>query len=270
MLIILDFDGVLVDSVVEHALVSYSLITDRTIEDARDLPAAFLERFRQNRCHVVHAGDLVALARWACEVAPDEPNLTIETARHALHMEHEVAAAREREFFAKRAEIVERGREQWFALNPPFPEVWSAVRLTPYRTVILTTKNRVAVLDIAENYGLPLLAEDVYAGDGRTTKSENIERIQRRFPSEEALFVDDVLSNLEEVRDAWRGPQRLRLALASWGYTSDHHMTEAKRKGIEVVSRNQLIEILSPSVTADEPRSIVHSERELKQANQKA
>ena len=64
---VLDFDGVIVDSVDEAALTAYNAICDALLIELSKLPQHYLEIFRTNRSIVGPAAEFLPFAKWCAE-----------------------------------------------------------------------------------------------------------------------------------------------------------------------------------------------------------
>ena len=63
-MLILDFDGVLINSLDEVALTAYNATTGKLVTCLADLPPALIGLFQRNRYHVQSIGDGVLLMNW--------------------------------------------------------------------------------------------------------------------------------------------------------------------------------------------------------------
>jgi hypothetical protein len=63
-MLILDFDGVLINSLDEVALTAYNATTGKLVTSLADLPTALVGLFQRNRYHVQSIGDGILLMEW--------------------------------------------------------------------------------------------------------------------------------------------------------------------------------------------------------------
>jgi hypothetical protein len=88
-------------------------------------------------------------------------------------------------------------------------------------------------------------AEDIYSGDGGTTKIENMLRIQERFGRRQYVFIDDSLLNLKELDSHFnRNTRLLTLVLAVWGYLGAGDIRSAPASGYQACQQEDLIKRL--------------------------
>ncbi len=243
-MIILDFDGVLIDSVDEVIATAFFAITGWAHFSLSDLPPSYVAHFHANRFHVQPAGDLLPLARWCLKQPPcPAPTILSPNEFRALISETpEPLGPRREKFYAARKILVDRGLTSWLNLNPPYYPLWKALQsIAPERLVIMTNKNRQAVLDLVNHYGLPLLPENIYSGDKGVTKGENLASIRARFGIHGHIFIDDSVLNLRELRHEYSNPEELQLLLATWGYLGPDDREIAAREGFRCSSQEDLI-----------------------------
>ena len=220
-LVLLDFDGVICDSLRECLAVglqTYQRVTGTSsAATSWSLPPdPALERFfRRHRGLVRPAGQYFLLfdrffnggenLEAACFLE--------ESARRAQDI-----AEFEEAFFEARADFKTRQREEWLRLNPLYPgtgealhslQTWAELR-------IVTTKDETSVKEIAQAHGLPVLpvsGRQAYREAG--SKRSVIEAVlsAEARPVARAAFLDDHLTTLNEV-----GTLGVRCFWATWGY----------------------------------------------------
>jgi len=116
----------------------------------------------------------------------------------------------EKQLFVARTALSERYFAEWVALNRPYQPIFDFVKNRfGEGTVILTFKNRRAVIEICTHNGLTLSPSNVYAGDGGTGKVQNISLILDRSKESQIGFVDDSVTNLLELQRVVT-PERIR------------------------------------------------------------
>jgi phosphoglycolate phosphatase-like HAD superfamily hydrolase len=241
-MILFDFDGVLMHSRREVVLNSYRAITGEGVETAAELPPGFEAIFLKNSSLVQPAGDFLPFARW-CFAHCSQPESVLTRAEFARILASEEQPVRERTavFFAAREELFRRCPERWLALHAPYEPVWSTLRARGLQPIIVTNKNRHAVLTLADHFGMPLDSANIYCGESGQTKSEHIDAIKRRFPNTPLTFLDDSLLNLLEIQAAHPD---LPLLLATWGYLSPTDIQTAPTHHIRPITQAELLPLL--------------------------
>jgi len=251
-MLILDFDGVLIDSVDEVAVSAINTIQGRLITRREELPENYLETFRSNRFAARRGADMPHLAKWCLE----NPLAQISRQSFAAFVDRNGDSSKqiEQEFFQTRNHFVETAREAWLALNAPYYPLWNSIqKKDPRELVVLTNKNRQAVLDIGAYFGVRFQAGNVFSGDGATSKEENFDAIQNQFPSERYTFVDDSIENLHRISPFNTASKKVELCLASWGYVGPGDSKEAEQDGFQVISQESLVLLMSKCHSAVSP-----------------
>ena len=255
-MLIFDFDGVLINSLDEVTLTAYNTTTGKLVTSLADLPAALIDLFQHNRYHVQSIGDAILLMGWGLNnyrnrsekiLDPHEYDTLISDAAVSI-------ADRTNRIYETRRQFIAKDLECWLALHQPYQPLWDQlVRREKYEFVILTNKNRDATLRLCRHFGLGINAVDVYSGDQGTSKVENMRQLQKRFGGQLFGFIDDSVKNLRELENSLNlGDQRIRLLLASWGYTGPQDEKTAQEYGYPVLNQKDLISLLDQETLSAE------------------
>ncbi len=243
-MLIFDFDGVLLDSLDEVVVTAFNAVTGSAATTHAELPPIFIERFKKNRYHVGPAGDFLALAKWALS-GEELHELTVEGFQAVLAGEELSLKSRSVDFFKTRGRFIRQAKEAWVKLQRPVSPLWESLqKLPPERIIILTNKNLEAVLELCQHFSLPVPKENVYSGDGDTTKSENFLSIHRRFPETDFTFIEDSVRNLIEIQNELPEGVALEPLLAAWGYLGPADIKLADEHGISIVTQEKIIGLL--------------------------
>ncbi len=255
-MLIFDFDGVLLNSVVEMSVTAYNAVTGGLATSPDDLPGNAAALFLTNRYHVQPAGDAINLMAWCVEHADLPGDFRLESAAYREIRDASEVPLVERtgRFFAARKRFVAHDPVRWPSLNTVYQPVWDELKgRDAGGIVILTNKNREATVTLCHHFGLPVLAENVYSGDHGTTKIENLLAIRARFGRSRYAFVDDSIGNLEELDAHFNADAPcLELMLASWGYIGPGDRQAARHAGYVVLDQAGLIARI-PSMTGVQP-----------------
>ena len=248
-MLIFDFDGVLMDSLDETLVSGYNAVSGKSVTTLDAIPETVVRRFRQNRFHVRTSDELFVLMEWCVAVNRGPTLLDLENGRldrsgleAMLRQSSFAPSERSARFFEARREFMAADRKSWIALHRPFQPIWDELA-HPDRepAILLTSKNRAAVLALCAHFGLAMPPENVYSGDDGTSKTANLKAIHHRFNSPRYRFIDDSLGNLQRLDADFNGFRRfIDLILAGWGYVGPEDAAEAERLGYRVVPRSSV------------------------------
>ena len=242
MQLLFDFDGILIDSSAETGFTAYRLLTGEDVRALDDLPLWYRKLFAANRCWARKAHQIVGISRWCLEQQGDDAaQLTRTEAARWLETSDNDAGTTEQRFFETRMQFVARFPEEWLSLHLPYEPLWSRVQALTSPPLILTSKNRAAVLALCEHFGLHVPAENLFSGDNFTSKATNIRTILTRLGGSAAAFLDDSLDNLLEVRS--QAPAITPL-LGSWGYSPEEDLERAAVEGVRVLSIDEMVALI--------------------------
>lgn len=247
-MLVLDYDGVLLDSLSEVAAVSYlgGMRNWKTTQVQNLLPfkslleeeACFFNSFFKNRFHCQPAGDFLVLA----EIILDKnlsSDIFIEKDifKNALEFDSRTSKQRTSLFFKYRQEIINFNLEAWLSLHQIFSDIWNEAKKFQDNIILLTNKDKEATLLTSKHFGLDLKEENIYAGDS-ATKSENLVKIIERFKAEEISFIDDSIKNLSSLK-AFAEKKKINFQplLANWGYLGPSDQSIARENSISIISR---------------------------------
>ena len=251
-MLIFDFDGVIINSLDEITVTAHNVVTGRLETTLSALSGDVIRLFQRNRFHVQGIGDVVTLMGWCIENDSGDADYIMTPEEYEkLRGSAEIPLTeRTRRFFAARKSFVDADRESWLSLNAPFPKIWNALKKIPVsQIIILTTKNREAVLELCKYFGYALLDHNIYSGDHGVLKTENLTAIHERFKAGFYTFIDDSLSNLKELDQHFNTDDSgfLRLILAAWGYIGPEDIKTAEALGYDVFSQEDFVGYLQQS-----------------------
>ena len=210
--VFLDFDGVIVDSVMEAYAVAM-ISTNRCNSIAQiDVNTDHYQRFCKQRCHIGPAWNYFYLMRCLDEgsdvdfhkIVPNEPGTE--------------AKLFQRQFFATRDRLRETQWQEWLNLSRLYPGAERFIELlNDNRNIsILTTKDKGAVNALLKQFGLVanVTIYDAKSCEKFGCKSLLIDDFMRKSALNRAMFIDDSYSHLAKC--SWVG--NLDLVQAKWGY----------------------------------------------------
>lgn len=255
-MLIFDFDGVLINSLDEVTLTVYNTTTAKRVTSLADLPEALVGLFQRNRYHVQPIGDAILLMGWCLDHYRESPGKNLDPQEYKAIVSNTVVPITDRtnRIYETRSHFIARDPECWLALHQLYQPLWGELMQRPkYAFVILTNKNRDATLRLCRHFGLAVKAADIYSGDQGLSKVENMRQIRKRFGGQRYRFVDDSVKNLQELENSFSlEKEKIRLLLASWGYTGPGDEKIAKDHGFGVINQKDLIALLDKDTLSAE------------------
>lgn len=248
-MLILDFDGVLINSLDEVTLTVYNTTTGKRVTSLADLPAALVGLFQRNRYHVQPIGDAILMMGWCLDHYRQCPTKNLTPGEYQALISNPQAPIIDRtnRIYETRSHFIARDFECWLALHQPYQPLWEELQQRsnfPY--VVLTNKNRDATLRLCRHFGLSIEAANLYSGDQGVSKVENMQQIRKRFGDQNYRFVDDSVKNLQELAKAFSlGRKKIKMLLASWGYTGPGDEKKAQDDGFAVINQTDLIALVT-------------------------
>ena len=145
-MLIFDFDGVLLNSVVEMSITAYNGVTGDLATSPDALPGNALHLFITNRYHVQAAGDALTLMQWCIEQQADLP-ADYRLSADEYHVIRQRAKTplgdRTTHFFEARKRFVAHDPDQWRSLNSVYEPVWKTLRRKGAEQVVILTMQTV-------------------------------------------------------------------------------------------------------------------------------
>jgi phosphoglycolate phosphatase-like HAD superfamily hydrolase len=224
-LLVLDFDGVICDSVDECFVASWEA-RFRLRGGTGPVPAPPAGRgaaFAHLRPFVRNGEDFLVILEAAERGAAPADQAGFDSLAAALPRGE--LADFKRRFYEARERMLAEERERWLGLNRVYPHSRAALLAAvaadlPLR--VLSTKRRPYILEILAANGVRLPAADVH----HTTehKAPLVSALLDAAGLERAVFVDDQVDFLRGLEDP-----RVEGYLAAWGYVRPEWLTPAAR-----------------------------------------
>ena len=246
-MIIYDFDGVMIDSLSEVLVTAYNTASGELVTRLQDLPEGFEVLFRKNRYHLQPADDFPILARWCIECLREgsDPLLTPEEYGDLIGSNDEPPDERRNRFFAARKRFLSKDRATWLDLNRPMQPLWQRLQeQSAEAIVILTNKNKPAVVELCGHFQLSIDPTNIYSAEEGATKSENLKAIRERFTHSHYYFLDDSLQNLQQLKSKFEKENDITFLLANWGYVGPDDEEEAILDGIQSLTQGGFLSFL--------------------------
>ena len=242
-LLALDFDGVIVDSVLECAVVAYNGYhafqgNASRIKSPQEIPTETLSKFRLLRPYIRSGEDYLYLFQ-----ALDEDTTFATQAEfdkfHDTHLDRKESYYQL--FYTERSRLIETNKPSWLKLNPLFPNMADFLKgFDPDNIYIITTKAILYVVEILQAYGITLKSDHLYQAVDGITKSEIIVFILTKYsiPVAQFHFIDDHPRTVLDV-----AATGMNSYLAGWGYNTELQRKEVFDNGIPVLRIEDLFSL---------------------------
>jgi len=236
-LMLLDFDGVLFDTVREAYCVA--LIAFGKAAAIRDISFAtdHYMKFRAYRYLITSAATYLPLLK-ALEESP--VSKAVDEAFQRLSLDSSVTSLKtefEHKFFHVRSELKKNDYEQWLRLNEPYPFFFlmrEQVKVAPDRIYIITTKDEETVQQLLNLHDFPFRKEQILdrkVFNRCKSKRNIIKLLLRETGASAAIFIDDSQEHLKECR----GISSVMLLQPDWGYVAPGDETAGEDEIMEKI-----------------------------------
>jgi phosphoglycolate phosphatase-like HAD superfamily hydrolase len=220
-LLVLDFDGVICDSVEECFASSWTAYHELFLGlPGSEAPVAARAEFRAMRPFVRSGEDFVLVQELVHRKAGVASQAEFDHAWQRPGIPpHKVFKDL---FYQARSTLMGRDRQAWLAMNPIYPHAATAIRGLPpvVEFFILSTKKAQFVRETLAANGIPVPPQRVLYSEDEP-KLSIVEKLLQVREGSQAIFVEDQI-------DAIRGNTnpRIQVYLASWGYVQKSWMEE--------------------------------------------
>jgi len=262
----LDFDGCIVDSVMEALFVSYAsyrkYINKRTkiFDNKKPEITSFLElisyypsqveKFKKYRHHIKDASDyavILYIIENDLKVSSDDKFFKIKKLIPDKDLKKYYKC-----FYEVRERIIKNNFDAWAKLTPPFPCIDKLRKLTKRcKTVIATanSKDNIKGLMSKEYLDLDIEEENIIDMNISTDKVVQMRYIKEKYkiPFNNIYFVDDNLSHLLAVKEL-----QVNVYLAGWGYCTEKQRDFARKsKDVTLLTEKNVYLVLKEHLKLD-------------------
>ncbi|NIO20447.1 MAG: HAD hydrolase-like protein [Candidatus Aenigmarchaeota archaeon] len=234
---IFDIDGVIFDSIKETntaALQAFKEIEEKDL--TKD--AGFLEKLTNLRPYIRNAKDYYVIIRLILEgkitdnVSVKQMNSCIEKWKSKIDLFH-------KKFYEVRGRMEKLDYDNWISLIRPYPGVIETIKSLKEENILSfsTAKDIKSVFILLNKFGLDFTEDHFVGNEISLDKNVHIKTLSERFgiPFKDILFIDDLFFQLMSVKDSG-----VKLAMPSWGYSTEDQRRKAKEMGISVLTLNNL------------------------------
>ena len=219
-LLLLDFDGVIVNSIDECLLISYNAFQQfentgvSLTDDLSNIALPCQRYFNSNRNFVRPAAEYYLLHR----AYTDNIEIIDSKSYHELLILHKNKLPHyQKAFFNERNRLRLVNKKKWLRLHSVYnnlAECWNILSRI-FNIFIVSNKDKVSIILLMNYFNLPINEDQVFGAENGNDKSIIIANIigSTSADLENVYFIDDNLDNLKSVKDL-----NIKLYHAMWGY----------------------------------------------------
>jgi phosphoglycolate phosphatase-like HAD superfamily hydrolase len=251
----LDFDGVIVDSVLDSLFVGHNtylrlygwevkknfggeLFTFENWEKIKRNYQKEIKYYRTLRPYIRGATDYGLIQKLMEEKEVIESQEEFDNYRNSVDFDFEDY---EKEFYKERERLQNIDYRAWFNLEPPYPKIIQGMKklLEEEIKIVIATSNRRKAITKSftpEYFGFTIDPKDILDKRFGEDKSEQMRHIVKFYKVnfEDIYFVDDQVSHLIQTR-----PLGIKVILAGWSYATEAQEEEARKQDILVIEREE-------------------------------
>ena len=239
MIYAFDFDGVIADSAKGSAFFSH-----RAWKRLGNKNAPPVKSIEKHRPYISTAKDNYGLLF----LLSNNMKVTRAAVRKVAEENPEKAKIMSDTFFDEKEKFIKTDKEKFCRLYGPFRFIVPIMqRLSRKETVYIVTSNKKSqVIDILCRSKIAVKPENILDSTISKNKSDLIKIVARRekVSTFDIMFVEDSIDHIKEVI-----PTGVNAALASWGFVLKEDIKEAKKLGIKVLDKKNLITTLNAENT---------------------
>ena len=209
ILIFLDFDGVLFDSVKEAFLLSR--FAYKNISLLYNIDNKEYQNFKNLRYLITKSKHFLNIWKMLEQNISDK-NYFYNDVQNTTDKEYEEF---DKKYVNARVELINTNFEFWDSLDKPYDFFFKIKNLNEspdYKFVILSNKKKLPIQNKLKKYNVSNI--DVYANEDILSKSDFITSYMKKNHIEKAIFIDDSQKNIDECKNI----NGLKTYLAGWGY----------------------------------------------------
>lgn len=242
-LLVLDFDGVICDSIEECWVSSWTAYHELYLGRAPSSPPAdpaadARVRFRALRPYVRSGEDFVLIQQLVSRGASagNQAEFDREWERPGAPTRRELKEL----YYRARAALFDRDPEAWLAMNRIFPHVQAALAgLSPRVSLYILSTKKPQFVSATLRANRLTVPEDHVLYSEQEPKLTTVERLMRELPARQAVFVEDQVDALRANRNPG-----IRPFLATWGYVQQEWLRDPGR-GIELLDPEGFVRLLA-------------------------
>ena len=214
---LLDFDGVLCNSLNESLIVSYNTYHKCNLRSIKNISSKECEYFYNNRWLVRPAGEYFILWK-GYELGININQLMFNKLKTKYH---ESISSFHKSFYNQREEL-KKNISYWLSLHKTYDNVKNFLVNTQDKIFIVTNKDERSVVSISKHFGYFDKIKDIYSMEISFNKKVLVKKIFNDYKvnlkEQSIFFIDDNIENLIEIDSM---PEHINAILATWGYVGN-------------------------------------------------
>ncbi len=223
IILALDFDGVICNSIDECLITSYNAFYKSEINNVSKIPEDIKSFFYTNRHLVRPAGEFYLIHKAYQENFTNIDLMTFNKLKSKYKRESNLF---EKRFFLMR-NYLKKDDKNWISLHRIYDHVRGFFRSYEKKFFIVTTKDKDSVEILSEYFGFRKKIQDIFSKDISIDKRQLFKKLLSKYDqyllNNKLAFVDDNEFHLAEVQDL-----PLELYFAAWGYSSKQYIHSFK------------------------------------------
>ncbi|MDA1197157.1 MAG: hypothetical protein O2779_04290 [Nanoarchaeota archaeon] len=246
MIPILDFDGVVVDSVLDGFIISYDTFLkefkqskkDFLVKDMHHLQQQKpeqIEQFSKLRPFLKYGGDYI-LMHYAIDKQLDITKMQQFTDLREQFKEK--IDPWSNQVHVSRDIIMKDDLQGWMQLSPPFEKVMQLMNTTKKTLYIASANEKKTIIEMLNFYNIKFPEEKIFDCNFAKEKVKIMQHIKELEQCEfkELLFIDDQVEHLKNTQHLG-----IQVGLATWGYCNEQQKEEATKNNIPLLTLNDEI-----------------------------
>jgi len=251
----LDFDGVIVDSILDSLFVGHNAYLRLygkemkrsfggelfTFENWEEIKKKYKEEIRYYytlRPYIRGATDYGLIQKLMEEKKVINNQKEFDQYRKSVEFDFE---AYEEEFYNERERLQNIDYRAWYNLEPPYPKILEGMKklLEKGIKIVIATSNRrkaIAKSFTPEYFGFTIAPKDILDKRYGEDKSEQMRQIVKLYKVtfKDIYFVDDQMSHLIKTKQLG-----VKVFLAGWSYATDIQKEEARKQNIPIIEKEE-------------------------------
>ncbi len=219
-LLAMDFDGVIVDSILECAIAGYNGYemynkSKNKIYTPNEIEISQLITFRNTRPYIRSGDDYIYLNQ-----AYDE-KVQINNQKDYDEFKNVFMERREsyyKYFYLARKDLIDNHFNKWIELNPLYEDMKLFLNSVSSRVHIISTKASKYIIEILSQYDISLHPSRIHSTETGYSKSDILLKIMQdnNITSNNTVYVDDHFDTLRKMKRT-----NVQCYLANWGYNTE-------------------------------------------------